>query len=164
MIPSKQTSRVALYFVTFITWVLVLVFYCAAFTPVEVGQYGVPHARAQVRDGLCDLEAVQCPEEQGVEGQIRAIAAERDFQWTDYLVRLAKCESNLNPQATGDSGKSRGVFQIHSGYHPDITEAQARSVRWATNWTIDRINEGNQHLWTCDRIVRARVQTASSFQ
>lgn len=88
-----------------------------------------------------------------VEGQIRKVAAEHNFKWTDYLVRLAQCESTLNPQALGDSGQSRGLFQIHRGYHPEISDECAFNLRCATEWTMDRINAGYQHEWTCNEIV-----------
>ena len=89
-----------------------------------------------------------------VEKQIRAIAQEADFKWPDYLVKLAYCESRFDKLAKGDSGKSRGIFQIHKDYHPEITDKQAFDIDYATRWTIKQINAGRQHLWTCDRIIR----------
>lgn len=89
-----------------------------------------------------------------VEVQIREIAKEHNFQWPDYLIRLAMCESSLNPQAVGDDGKSRGLFQIHSGYHPEVSDAEAKNIKFATEWTMAKINQGKQHLWVCDRIIK----------
>ena len=85
-----------------------------------------------------------------VEVQIREIAKEHNFQWPDYLVRLAMCESSLDPYAIGDDGKSRGLFQIHSDYHQEISNAEAFDIKFATEWTMDKINNGYQHLWTCN--------------
>ena len=88
-----------------------------------------------------------------VEERIIKVAKENNFKWTDYLVKLARCESTLNPYAVGDSGKSRGLFQIHKGYHPTVSDEQAFSVEWSTKWTMDKINAGYQSLWSCDRIL-----------
>ena len=93
-------------------------------------------------------------EELSVEEKIRKIAKENNFRWTDYLVRLAYCESRFDPKALGDSGKSRGLFQIHSGYHPDVSDEQAYNIRFATEFAIKAINEGHQEWWTCDKIVK----------
>ena len=41
--------------------------------------------------------------------------------------------------ANGDFGASHGCYQIHLGYHPEITQEQARSVKFATKWTLDRL-------------------------
>ena len=63
--------------------------------------------------------------EKSNEMQIREIAKEFDFKWEDWLVKLAFCESSLNQYAVGDNGNSRGLFQIHKGYHPNVTDEQA---------------------------------------
>lgn len=93
-----------------------------------------------------------------VEGQIRAIAAEQNFQWPDYLVKLAHCESRLNPAATNtntDARKTtdRGVFQINDYWHPEVSDECAFDTRCATEWTMSRINAGYQHEWTCDDLI-----------
>jgi hypothetical protein len=92
-----------------------------------------------------------------VEQQIRQIAKEENFQWTDYLVRLAYCESRLDPNATNTEGNSagidRGVFQINSFYHSEVSDEQAFDVDYATRWTINMINEGRQTEWVCDKLI-----------
>ena len=88
-----------------------------------------------------------------VESQIRQIAEEEEFQWPDYLIRLARCESRLDPNAIGDSGSSRGLFQIHSGYWPGISDEEAFDIEWSTKWTMDMINSGYQHYWSCDKLI-----------
>jgi len=92
--------------------------------------------------------------EMSVSDEIKLIAEDNNFEWVDYLLRLANCESKFDKYAIGDNGKSRGIFQIHSGYHPDITNEQAFNVEFATVWTMNKINGGYQNLWTCDRYIR----------
>lgn len=91
-----------------------------------------------------------------VPDQIRVIAQKQGFQWPDYLVKLAYCESRFDPLAIGDSGKSRGLFQIHKGFHPEVSNEQAFNIRYATEWTIKMINSGKQKQWSCNSIILAR--------
>ena len=100
---------------------------------------------------ICPLSAVLCvgeAENPASEEQIRKIAIKNNFN-ADYLIALAFCESSLNPYAVGDNGKSRGLFQIHKGYHPEITDEQAFSAEFSTQWVIDKINAGGINQWSC---------------
>ena len=149
ILPNSKTSKNALSLIIISVTSFMLVFYTLALEPHNVPLYGVAHAYTQPSAP----SVVVAGNSQDVEGQIRKIAEERNFQWPDYLVRLAKCESDLNPMALGDRGKSRGLFQIYRPAHPFVTDKQAYDIEWATNWTISKINAGQQGLWTCDRII-----------
>jgi len=89
-----------------------------------------------------------------VKKQIKQIAEKENFPYVDYLIRLAACESRFNPEALGDNGNSRGLFQIHKGYHPTVTDEQAYNIQWATKWTMNKISSGYQRLWSCDKIIK----------
>ena len=106
------------------------------------------------------LEAVNTefsPEQ--VEQEIRKIAAELHFKWPDYLVRLALCESRLDPKAINRNGNNptysydRGLFQFNSYWQRKVSDECAYSIDCSTRKTIEMINAGNQHLWACDEIV-----------
>lgn len=110
-----------------------------------------------------DIEIIAVPvitDEPDIELQIRAIADEKDFKWPDYLVRLAFCESRLDPKALNTKGNTpadsydRGLFQYNSYWQKQVSDECAYDVRCATETTIRMINEGKQHLWSCDRIVK----------
>jgi len=110
-----------------------------------------------------ELEIVAVPvitAEPDIELQIRAIADEMDFKWPDYLVRLAFCESRLAPNAKNTEGNTpadsydRGLFQFNSYWQRKVSDECAYDVRCATETTIKMINEGNQHLWACDDIIK----------
>jgi hypothetical protein len=95
-----------------------------------------------------------------VEQQIRNIAKEHNFKWTDYLIRLAKCENRtLNPKVINDKGNTpagsidRGIFQINDYWHSEISDECAYSVRCSTEFAIRMINDGRQHEWVCNKIV-----------
>jgi len=91
-----------------------------------------------------------------VEDKIRKVAKEKGFQYADYLVDLAFCESRLDPLAIGDQGNSRGLFQIHKKFHPEVSTLQAFNIEESTAWTIDMINAGKQGQWSCNSIVLAK--------
>lgn len=111
----------------------------------------------ETKDAQASVNWVRPTEtEISVEEQIRKIANEANFQWTDYLVRLAKCESRLDPFALNSNGQygiDRGLFQINNKYHPEVINACAFSIECSTKWTIEMINKGQQGQWACDKIV-----------
>jgi hypothetical protein len=55
------------------------------------------------------------------------------------LMAIAYTESGFNCKVNGDLGASHGCYQIHLGYHPEITQAEARDPQFATNWTLNRL-------------------------
>ena len=91
-----------------------------------------------------------------IEDKIRKVAREKGFQYADYLVDLAFCESRLDPLAIGDQGNSRGLFQIHKKFHPEVSTLMAFNIEQSTAWTIDMINAGKQGQWSCNSIVLAK--------
>ena len=56
------------------------------------------------------------------------------------LMGIAYTETrSFNYKAMGDGSKSYGAFQIHRGYHPEVTIEQATDPYWAAKWTIKRM-------------------------
>lgn len=56
------------------------------------------------------------------------------------LMAIAWTESRtFNYRSVGDGNKSYGAFQIHLGYHPEITKEQALDPYWAAEWTAKRL-------------------------
>lgn len=104
------------------------------------------------------VKAQELPKENiSVEQQIRDIAKQANFKYTDYLVRLAYCESRFDVYALNDNGAygiDRGIFQINSKYHKEVSNSQAFDLVYATNWTMDRINNGYQHEWACNKLIK----------
>lgn len=58
------------------------------------------------------------------------------------------CESQWNPRALGDSGHSRGLVQIHDEYH-DIPDEVAYDPKFAIDFLVSNLKEGNGSMWTC---------------
>jgi len=83
--------------------------------------------------------------QQDIQNRIRELEPEL----ANTLILLANCESTLNPLAVGDNGHSHGLYQIYLRWHPDVTLEQAQDIDFATNWTANKIRQGQGHLWTC---------------
>lgn len=150
-IQKVKTSVHAIYFLIVAVFALAMIFMAETTNMPPSPEYLATTQRgAPSEPSVCGLDVVNCPNE--VEDQIRQIAASMNFKWPDYLVRLAKCESGFNPKALGDGGyRSRGVFQISEYYWPTVTDQQAYDVDFATRWTIEKVNAGQQGLWSCDK-------------
>lgn len=94
--------------------------------------------------------------EKSNEMQIREIAKEFGFKWTDWLTRLAKCESGLKEKISNDKGNTpagsidRGIFQINDYWHSEVSDECSYDLRCSTIWTIQRVNAGYQSEWVCN--------------
>ncbi len=78
------------------------------------------------------------------------------FGWVQW------CESRHNPWAHRANDEpitgapSRGLWQINTFFHPEVTPLQAYDPVWSTFWAADHWFEGNATLWTCYRILMSR--------
>lgn len=114
-------------------------------------------------NGYWPVVSVVRAAEEPMEHLIRRIATETNFQWPDYLVRLANCETawTLDPFTNNAKGNTpagsidRGLFGINDHWHKEVANEQAYNPEWATRWTIERINAGYQHEWSCDPLIKA---------
>ena len=57
-------------------------------------------------------------------------------------------ESGHRPDATGDGGDSRGLWQINRVYHPEVSDRCAYDVKCSTRWSLRRIMEGYVDEWS----------------
>lgn len=67
------------------------------------------------------------------------------------VLYVISCESGWNPTAVGDGGSSHGLVQIHEPSHPDISRETAQDPRWAINYLVSELKQGNGRQWTCYR-------------
>lgn len=63
----------------------------------------------------------------------------------DYCINdimgMANRETRFKCDAVGDFGASHGCLQIHLGFHPHVTQEQARDTDFAVNWTLERMQK-----------------------
>ena len=57
-------------------------------------------------------------------------------------------ESQHHPEATGDGGESRGLWQINKEWHPEVSDACAYDVQCSTRWSLARIRAGYVDEWS----------------
>jgi len=69
-------------------------------------------------------------------------------------VRVAICESNLNPYAVNynpKNGTDRGLFQWNNLYHPEITDEMAFDPEKSTRLFCQAVKEGHLYWWSSSR-------------
>ncbi len=57
-------------------------------------------------------------------------------------------ESRHHPDALGDNGQSRGMWQINRVYHPEVSDECAYDVQCSTDWSLRRIQDGYVNEWS----------------
>jgi hypothetical protein len=57
-------------------------------------------------------------------------------------------ESQHHPEATGDGGESRGLWQINKAWHPEVSDSCAYDVTCSTRWSLERIRDGYVDEWS----------------
>jgi hypothetical protein len=67
-------------------------------------------------------------------------------------------ESRHHPEATGDGGESRGLWQINKAWHPEVSDACAYDVTCSTNWSLERIRAGYVDEWSTWKYCKARFE------
>ena len=65
-------------------------------------------------------------------------------------------ESQHHPDAIGDGGDSRGLWQINKAWHPEVSDACAYSVTCSTNWSLQRIRSGHVDEWSTWKYCKER--------
>ncbi len=70
---------------------------------------------------------------------------------TDQFTHVIGCESSWVPDAKGDDGNSRGLVQISSIYHPEVTDAEADNPTFALEWMAKQWDAGHEREWSCYR-------------
>jgi len=98
--------------------------------------------------------------------KIRYIAKQRNFPWPDYAVKVACCESWLGWHPNGTevkinnkgnyppNSKDRGMYMFNDYWQAQVSDECANDLNCSTNLFMDRVEQGDQHLWACDKIVR----------
>jgi hypothetical protein len=67
-------------------------------------------------------------------------------------------ESRHRPEAIGDGGESRGLWQINKAWHPEVSDACAYDVTCSTGWSLDRIRAGYLDEWSTWKYCKAKFE------
>jgi hypothetical protein len=71
---------------------------------------------------------------------------------------IVRHESQHHPDATGDGGDSRGLWQINKAWHPEVSDACAYSVTCSTDWSLRRIRAGHIDEWSTWKYCKERFE------
>ena len=75
---------------------------------------------------------------------------------------VAECivahESRHHPEALGDGGESRGLWQINKEWHPEVSDACAYNVKCSTDWSLERIRDGYADEWSTWKYCKEKFQ------
>jgi hypothetical protein len=91
--------------------------------------------------------------EETIEEMIRRIAAEEGID-PDLAVRVALCESGLDPKArhlNKDGSIDRGLYQWNDYWHPEVSDADAYDPEKATRLFCKAVREGHLNWWNSSR-------------
>ena len=117
-------------------------------SPVTAAMAG--YTGSSVIAGLISIEKKSnTPEKETIENIIRIIAKEEMVD-PDLAVRVAKCESGLDPNAKHENEPGsidRGIFQINSKHHPEVTDEQAKNIEFSTRFFCKAFKNGNLDWW-----------------
>jgi len=92
-------------------------------------------------------------EPKSIEEIIRTVTAAEKVD-SDLAVRVARCESNLDPKAVNtnkDGSKDRGIFQINNKWHPQVSDEDAFDPVKATLFFCERVKAGFLSDWNTTR-------------
>ena len=67
---------------------------------------------------------------------------------------IVQHESSFDPTRNGDDGQSRGLWQISSIYHPEVSNQCAFDPSCSTQWSLAWIVKGNVMQWSSFRFCR----------
>lgn len=72
----------------------------------------------------------------------------------ELALEVAKCESQLSPHAVNINAPDsidRGIYQINSKWHPEVTEAQAFDPEFSAQFFCTAFKNGNLSWWEASR-------------
>ena len=67
-------------------------------------------------------------------------------------------ESRHHPEAIGDGGESRGLWQINKDWHPEVSDACAYDVTCSTDWSLLRIRSGYADEWSTWKYCKTKFE------
>lgn len=84
---------------------------------------------------------------------IRKIAIQKDVD-PELAVRVARCESSLDEKAihlNTNGSLDRGLYQINSIWHPEVSEAEAFNPIFATHFFCKAFKKGHLDWWNATK-------------
>lgn len=96
---------------------------------------------------------IEVKEKKTIEEIITEIAKKNEVD-PDLAIRVAHCESALNPAAinTNKNGtRDRGLYQINDYWHKNVSDSQAFDPVFSTEYFCKRVKEGFLSDWNASK-------------
>lgn len=80
--------------------------------------------------------------------------AEKNKTDVKLAMAVAEAESSFNPKAehkNADGSTDRGLYQINSKWHPEVSETQAYDPEFATEFFCKAVKNGNLSWWNSSK-------------
>ena len=94
----------------------------------------------------------EAPAPLSVEDYVKQEWTKAGAKWEEVW-GIVNCESRWNPWAIGDQGNSRGLYQIHQKYHPQISTECAFDPVCSTKEAIKIWQKQGWQPWSCKKII-----------
>jgi hypothetical protein len=109
--------------------------------------------KSVIENLVVKAESQKIVEAPAIEKIIRAAAILEGVD-PELAIRVARCESNLNPAAknvNADKSIDRGLYQINNKYHPEVTDAQAYDPNFAAHFFCQSVKSGHLAWWNATK-------------
>lgn len=97
---------------------------------------------------------ITTPKKQETTQEIIERVAKKNKTDVKLALAVAEAESNFNPQAinkNADDSIDRGLFQINSKWHPEVSDQQAFDPEFATEFFCKAVKDGNLTWWNSSK-------------
>ena len=82
-----------------------------------------------------------------------------------YIHDTIRCESQFDPQAVGEvDRRDRGLVQINSFFHPQVSDAEAFDPRFAIRYMVWHWSQNRALWWTCYVRLAERFGTPAALR
>jgi hypothetical protein len=122
---------------------------------IVIGAVGTYTQNSMASD-IPDLNKREVSNPETIDQMIDRIAKEENFQWVSFFKKLVYCESRYDQYAINNNGAygvDRGLLQINTKYHPEVSNEQAFDLDFSIRWSMRRIQNGFQSEWMCNKWV-----------
>jgi Lysozyme like domain len=97
------------------------------------------------------------PQRQRIQAYVEGAAKTRGVN-PEVAEWIVAHESDHHPEAIGDGGTSRGLWQINKAWHPEVSDDCAYNVTCSTDWSLERIRAGHVDDWNTWKYCKERFK------
>jgi len=127
--------------------------FMAGFTGIAILQSLVDKPTLKINEQTKEIEKKTSYSKEEIKELIKEITEKNGID-TTLAIKVAECESALNPKAKRENSPEsidRGLYQINSKWHKEVTDDQAYDPKYATEFFCKAVKEGNLSWWNASK-------------